>query len=116
VLVHRYRLSAPPLWHNFLVNVGLREKGLCYDFSDALYLYFKSRYYPHYDFHLAVAHRGEYLREHNALLITAKDNRVEEGVIIDVWRHSGKLYAVRFGEDPQYHWSHRVDRCCQNGR
>jgi len=116
ILVERYRLTQPPLWHNFLVNIGLREKGLCYDFSDALYLYLKQGAYPHFDFHLAVAHRGEYFREHNALVITAKGRSVEEGVIVDDWRHSGRLFYSSFRNDPEYRWQHRAERCCQKGR
>jgi hypothetical protein len=116
VLVHRYRLTRPPLWHNFLVNIGLREKGLCYDFSDALYLHLKQGAYPHFDFHLAVAHRGEYFREHNALVITGKGRSVEEGVIVDDWRHSGRLFYTFFRNDPEYRWHHRAERCCQKGR
>ena len=116
VLVRNYRLTWPPQWHNFLVNIGLREKGLCYNFSDALYLHLKQAAYPHFDFHLAVAHRGDYFREHNALVVIAKDGRVENGVIIDAWRHSGKLFYTPFNRDPKYRWHHRMERCCQSGR
>ncbi len=109
-LVRRYRLTAPPLWHNFLVNIGMREKGLCYHFSDALFVHLQRDGYPHFAFHLAVANRGDYFGEHNALLIAAKGRPLTEGLIVDAWRHSGRLYVVPFAKD-RYRWRHRVERC-----
>ena len=111
MLVKRYRLTAPPLWHNFLVNTGIRKKGLCYDFSDALFLHLQKQSYPHFAFHLAVANRGAYFKEHNALLITARGKRPEQGLIVDAWRHSGRLYVVPFDKDEAYYWQHRSKRC-----
>ena len=110
-LVKRYDLTAPPLWHNLLVNIGVRQKGLCYDFSDALFLHLQRREYPHFEFHLAVANRGSYFQEHNALLIVAKGKEINGGLIVDAWRHSGRLYAVPFGKDEAYQWRHRSQRC-----
>lgn len=111
VLVKYYRLTAPPLWHNFLVNIGMREKGLCYHFADALFVHLKRGHYPHFAFHLAVANRGKYWSEHNTLLIAAKGKPITEGLIVDAWRHSGRLYVVPFDQDPDYHWQHRRERC-----
>ena len=111
MLVRHYALTAPPLWHNFLVNIGLRKKGLCYDFSDALFLHLKGGRYPHFAFHLAVANKGAYFKEHNALLITAKGKEVGQGLIVDAWRHSGRLVVVPFGKDEAYRWQHRSERC-----
>ena len=117
LLTKEFKLTSPPLWHNFLVNVGIKKKGLCYDFSDALYRHLRSRAYPHFRFHLVVSDKGAYFKEHNALLITAKDQSIQKGIIIDAWRHSGKLCFKRLREDRAYRWIHRDDRClCQNGR
>jgi len=110
-LVKRYKLTTPPLWHNFLVNIGIRRKGLCYDFSDALFLHLQKERYPHFAFHLAVANRGAYFKEHNVLLIIAKGKEAEQGLIVDAWRHSGRLYVVPFDKDEAYRWRHRSERC-----
>jgi len=112
-LVKRYKLTAPPLWHNFLVNIGLRKRGLCYHWSDALYSHFSSKEYPHFAFHLAGANIGEYWREHNALVVTSKKGKVENGVVIDPWRNSGRLYFSKVREDKSYHWRHRPKRECR---
>jgi len=115
-LVKAFDLASPPLYHNFLVNVGLRKKGLCYHWSDALYLYFSEKEYPHFSFHLAGANIGEYFFEHNAMVVTAKGGSVEEGIVIDPWRHSGRLYFSKVKDDKKYRWMHRPERgCCRKG-
>jgi hypothetical protein len=114
-LVKAFKLTSPPLFHNFLVNTGMREKGLCYHWSDALYRYVSAKKYPHFSFHLAGANIGEYFFEHNTLVVTAKGGTFEEGVIIDPWRNSGKLYFCKLKDDKAYRWVHRLERgCCKN--
>ena len=112
-LTKEFELTSPPLWHNFLVNVGLRKKGLCFHWSDSLYLYLKQRGYRHYAFHLVGANVGKYFLEHNALVIVPKATKIEDGVVIDPWRGSGKLYFSKVKEDKKYTWSHRTDRGCK---
>ncbi len=111
-LTKEFELTSPPIWHNFLVNIGMRKKGLCFDWSDALYLYLNKRNYPHYAFHLVGANIGEYFSEHNALVIIPKGGKIEKGIIIDPWRNSGKLYFSKVKDDKAYVWSHRTDRGC----
>ncbi|MEA1953781.1 MAG: hypothetical protein U9O24_05270 [Campylobacterota bacterium] len=113
-LVKEFKLTSPALFHNTLVNVGLREKGLCYHWSDALYIYLLPRY-SYVEFHLVGANIGEYLFEHNALVIVkkgvvVKGGVIEEGIIIDPWRNSGELYFSKVKEDKVYQWKHRADR------
>jgi len=112
-LTKSFKLTSPPWFHNFLVNIGLKEKGLCYHWSDALYMYLSKKQYPHFEFHLVGANIGEYFFEHNALVITAKGSKVLEGVIIDPWRNSGKLYFSKVREDTKYRWEHRASRGCK---
>ena len=108
-----FNMTSPPLWHNFLVNTGIREKGLCYHWSDALYVYLSQKNYPSFEFHLMGANIGEYWYEHNVLVVIEKDGKVEEGIIIDPWRDSGNLYFSKLNEDTQYHWKHRANRGCK---
>lgn len=111
-LSRKFKLTYPPRLHNTLINLGLREKGLCYDWSDELYLHLRKKTFKHYDFHLVVAHKGRYFYEHNALVVTNKDKKedLSEGILLDAWRNSGKLYSIKLKEDT-YPWKHRVDRC-----
>jgi len=34
ILAERYGLVYPPTFHNFLINTGLKERGLCYEWSE----------------------------------------------------------------------------------
>jgi hypothetical protein len=116
-LIKEFKLTSPPWFHNILVNVGVRDQGLCYHWSDSLYVHLLEKKYPHFDFHLVGANIGEYLFEHNVLVVTAKGSGVLNGVLIDPWRDSGELYFSRVFEDKKYTWKHRIDRClCQNGK
>jgi len=111
-LTKEFELTYPPLFHNSLVNIGIREKGLCYHWSDALYAYFLQKEYPHFEFHLVGANIGEYFSEHNALVIMEKNGSIKNGILIDPWRDSGKLYFSRVVEDKKYQWKHREKRGC----
>lgn len=111
-LTKEFELTSPPVFHNFLVNVGLRKKGLCYHWSDALYAYLSEKKYASFEFHLAGANIGEYFYEHNALVVVAKGGTVKEGIIIDPWRDSGELYFSKVEDDSGYKWQHRPKRGC----
>ena len=112
-LIKEFGLTSPPVFHNVLVNVGLREKGLCYHWSDALYVHLSKKKYASFEFHLMGANIGEYWSEHNVLVVLVKGGNVEEGIIIDPWRDSGKLYFSKVSEDTIYQWKHRVNRGCK---
>ena len=112
-LVKAFNLTSPPWFHNTLVNTGFRKKGLCYDWSDALYVHVVKQGYSEFDFHLGGANIGEYWREHNVLVVTAKGKPFDSGVVIDPWRDSGKLYFEKVKKDRQYSWKERKDRCVQ---
>ncbi len=111
-LTKEFELTSPPLFHNSLVNIGIREKGLCYHWSDALYAYFLQKQYPHFEFHLVGANIGEYFSEHNALVVVGKGGSIKNGILIDPWRDSGKLYFSKVVEDKKYQWEHREERGC----
>jgi hypothetical protein len=109
-LTQQFALTSPPVYHNFLVNVGLKEEGLCYHWSDALYVEMQKSDSPSFSFHLVGANIGSYWREHNAVVVTAKGANLKEGLILDAWRNSGKLFVIALQQD-HYHWVHRKQRC-----
>lgn len=112
-LSKEFNMTSPPQWHNFLVNAGIRDKGLCYHWSDALYVYLSQKNYPSFEFHLMGANIGKYWTEHNVLVVSKKGGKAEEGIIIDPWRDSGNIYFSKVNEDTQYHWEHRANRGCK---
>ena len=112
-LTKEFNMTSPPLWHNFLVNAGIREKGLCYHWSDALYVYLSKKQYRSFDFHLMGADIGKYFLEHNVVVVVVKGGKIEDGIIIDPWRNSGKVYFSKVREDTKYLWKHRANRGCK---
>ncbi len=111
ILTKKFKLTSPPLWHNFLVNIGLREKGLCYHWSDALYVHLGQKNYEHFSFYLIGANIGKYFSEHNALLVVSKGAKsIKDGIVIDPWRESGKLYFTTIENDKSYVWKRRKER------
>jgi len=111
-LTKKFKPVSEPHFNNFLINVGVKDKGLCYQWSDALYLHFSKKDYSHFEFHLLVSSKGEYLYEHNVLVVVAKGGEVLEGIVIDPWRNSGELYFSKVSEDKKYKWKHREKRGC----
>ena len=112
-LAKEFNFTSPPQYHNFLVNVGAREKGLCYHWSDALYSYLKAQNYNSFEFHLMGANIGEYWSEHNVLVVMSKGTSVEGGILIDPWRNPEALYFSKVKDDKKYVWSHRPERGCK---
>jgi hypothetical protein len=57
-----------------------------------------------FQLHWGVAHHGETWRvEHSSVVITAKGQDFEDGIVLDPWRHSGNLYWSLVKKD-RYPW------------
>ncbi|MBU1669069.1 hypothetical protein KKC13_11675 [bacterium] len=107
-LAQKYKVVAPPLWHNTLINFGLKERGLCYEWANDLLVYLSQKKYRTLMFHRIGANVGRYF-EHNALSVSAKDSDVHQSIVLDAWRHSGNLYFIEFKKDEKYSWQERND-------
>jgi len=105
LLADRYRLVSPPNLQNFLINIGLREKGFCYHWMFDLGKMLKKRGYKTMDLYYAVAYYDT-IREHNAVVVTAKGDSFVNGVVLDAWRNSGELYFAPLSRD-DYPWKMR---------
>lgn len=109
-LARRYDVTTPPLVHNFLVNIGIKDRGLCYQWSDDLYLHLKKFGFKTIQIRPVGANIGSYWREHNALVILPLDGNMNNGILLDPWRGSGDLYFIDIKSDPDYKWKIRKDR------
>lgn len=109
-LANEYRLIGPPNSHNILVNTGKRDRGLCYHFARDMTAHIvKGRTFNTLTLKRAVAFQGKHV-EHNVLTVAAKGKGVEDAIILDAWRKSGDLYAIKTGEDPLYPWEKYTPR------
>jgi hypothetical protein len=102
-LAERYRVVPPALFHNLLIQMGIRERGLCYHWTEDLMRHLQSLALKSYRLHWGVAFKGSDLREHNSVVITARDHSFADGLVLDPWRNSGNLHWVAVRKD-SYPW------------
>jgi len=102
-LASEYRIVRPAVLHNVLIRVGLKDRGLCYHWTEDLLKQLQSLDLRSYRLHWGVAHRGSELREHNSVVITASGQAFEQGMVLDPWRNSGDLYWSLIKTD-RYPW------------
>ena len=105
-LAEVYELVRPAVLHNVLVRMSIKERGLCYHWTEDLMKQLKSLDLKTYQLHWAVAYRGSELREHNSVVITATGQAFENGMVLDPWRNSGNLYWDLIKMD-KYPWKER---------
>ena len=106
-LAQNYKIVSPPLWHNTLVNIGIKKRGLCYEWSEDMLRYLLQQNYQTLRLFAVGANIGEYF-EHNALVVTAKGEDYLEGIVIDAWRDSGNLFFNKVLSDKKYEWKNRT--------
>ena len=92
-----------PWMNNGLVNTGLRKRGLCYQWRDDLFPHLHRLNLQTLTLHLTSSRRAT-MREHNAIVVTAKGQRFEDGLVIDPWRKGGRLWWGRLSEDKGHPW------------
>ena len=102
-LVEEYQLVRPAVAHNLLVVLGIKDRGLCYHWTEDLMKRLQALDLKSFQLHWGVAYRGSELREHNCVVITAKGQRFFKGIVLDPWRNSGNLYWARVTKDG-YPW------------
>lgn len=102
-LAIQYRAVKPAWLHNWLVNSGHRERGLCYDWANDLFPALYALGLHSLELHLAVA-RMDTRREHNSVVVTARQQSLDQGVVLDAWRSSGRLWFGRVATD-KYPWT-----------
>jgi len=101
-LAMQYRLVRPPLWHNLLINLGLKQRGLCYQWAEDLEAKLQRMELQTLELHWGVANAGTF-REHNVVVLTAAQQAFTTGILLDPWRHSGVLYWSAVARD-KYPW------------
>ncbi len=101
-LAKEYRVVRPAILHNVLVNCGLRKRGLCFQWADDLSAKLQSLRLRTLEVRRGVA-RLETRREHSSVGLTAPGQPFSEGIVLDAWRHSGRLYWGGVKQD-HYPW------------
>jgi hypothetical protein len=98
-----YEITGSALFHNFLINTGVKKKGRCYHYVNDLKDALKEIDLKNFELHWGEAYAGTF-RENNALVVTAKGKPFEDGIAIDAWRSAGKPFWIPVSVDKHYPW------------
>jgi hypothetical protein len=89
-LRQEYQMFGTPIFNNFLVYHGFRKRGYCYQWTEDLLLALDTLKLKTFELHWGEAHAGTWM-ENNCLVVTAKGQPFDRGMILDCWRHFGRL-------------------------
>jgi hypothetical protein len=89
---------------NFLVNIGARKGGLCFQWAHELLIRLNALKLQTLDLHWAESYAGT-SGEHNVIVVTANGQAFEKGIILDNWRYAGHLIYGGVTTDPEYIWT-----------
>ncbi len=104
-LADDYDIAGTPLFHNVMVNLGLRDRGLCVHWTRDLMVRLQQERLRSLELHWGVANFDKTFRvEHSTVIISARGEPLEQGLVLDGWRNSGDLYWTPTLEDPDYAW------------
>lgn len=111
-LREEYPMFGTPIFNNFLVYHGLKKRGYCYQWTEDLLVALDTLKLKTLELHWGEAYAGTY-RENNCLVITAKGQPFDRGMILECWRHFGHLRwnLVLSDEDRYYEntkWTERI--------
>lgn len=106
-LAVQYRISDPPVIHNMKVNAGLRDRGLCWHWAEDMEKRLRAEGFKTLDLHRAISQPPMRL-EHSTVIISARGEGMNEGLVIDPWRKGGRLYWAPVLEDEVYEWEPRA--------
>src|SRR5437868_9107401 len=107
-LRQEYRMFGTPIFNNFLVYHGWRKRGYCYQWTEDLLLALDTLNLKTLELHWGESYAGTW-RENNCVVVTAKGQAFDHGMILDSWRHFGHLRwnlvpsdEDRYYENPKY--------------
>ena len=100
-LAREYRIVLNPEFQCFLVNIGVRKRGWCGHWTRDIGERLKELKFKTLVLHWGAADAGT-PDENNCLVVTARNQPFEEGIVMDGWRNSGQLFWCPLKEDSQY--------------
>src|SRR5438105_14372810 len=99
----KYRVVRNPEFQTFLINIGLRDRGYCGHWTRDIGERLKELKPKTLVLHWGVYDPGR-SGESNCVVITARNQPFQEGIVIDGWRRAGRLYWSKVTKDDEYKW------------
>ena len=108
----KYSMFGTPIFNNFLVYHGLRKRGYCYHWAEDLLATLDALKLKTFELHWGESYAGTW-RENNCVVVTAKGQPFDRGMILDCWRHFGQLrWNLVLSDEDRYFentkWAERV--------
>jgi hypothetical protein len=100
-LAREYGVSGDPAIHNYLINIGVKKRGICADYTRDIGTRLKEFHFKTLELHWGAAYAKE-SDENNALVVTARNQPFQDGIVLDGWRRSGRLFWCLVKSDPEY--------------
>jgi len=108
-LARAYEITDPPLVHNAKVNMGLKPRGLCWQWADDMESRLAQEEFRTRVLHRAIANwDNDLLIDHSTVIISARGDSMFDGIVLDPWRKGGRQTFVQTDEDPRYDWTPRA--------
>ena len=101
-LAREYRVVGNAGFQNLLIHLGIRQRGYCGHYTRDIGERLKELRLKTLVLHWGAAFPG-HERENNCLVVTARNQPFEEGIIMDAWRDAGKLFWSPLIKDTTYH-------------
>ena len=102
-LARQYHIVLNPEFQCFLINIGLRKRGYCGHWTRDIGERLKDL-----KFRTLALHWGAYkpgtTGESNCVVITARNQGFQDGIVLDGWRRAGRLYWAKVTKDDEYQW------------
>jgi len=100
-LAREYGVTGDPAVHNFLINIGAKKRGICADYTRDIGARLKEFHFKTLVLHWGAAYAKE-SDENNALVVTARNQPFLDGIVLDGWRRSGRLFWCSVKNDGEY--------------
>jgi hypothetical protein len=107
-LASKWKMGSSPTIHSFLINIGAKKAGYCHHFATELMLRLDDLKLKTLEQHWGESDAGTQT-EHNLIVITAKGQPFEQGIMLDNWRRSGRLLWGPLHGDPDHKWNENKD-------
>ena len=109
-LAREYEVEGSPILHNLMVNLGIKSRGLCVHWTQDLRDRLDEEEFRSLDLHWAIANYESLFRiEHSTVVISARGDGLERGLVLDPWRNAGDLFFAPTLEDADYRWRPRAE-------
>lgn len=106
-LAREWHVSGMSRWlpglQNLYIKMGTRKGGYCFQYCSELLRRLDAMKLQTVEFHWGESQPGT-MSENNAIIVTARGQPFQQGILLDNWRAQGHLAWTKVTKDPEYRW------------